>query len=123
MGRENNTMTNYTETADEFIARKLAEVQDGKVVANLNSVANGKVQVKVEARTFLKKGGNNSEVFVYERLRGAWAVGGDEVIAYRIGYYTLNKDGKWICPNAHAIFGSREAEMLSVKALAEGTLL
>jgi hypothetical protein len=62
-------------------------------------------------------------VFVYERLRGAWAVGGDEVIAYRTGYYRLNKDGKWICPNANAISGSREVEMLFVKALTEGTLL
>lgn len=116
-------MAKYTETADEFIAKNLAKIQAGKEVANLDSLANGKVQVKVEARTFLKKGGNNSEVFVYERLRGAWAVGADEVIAYRTAYYTLNKNGKWIRPQANAIFGPREAEMLSVKALAEGTLL
>ncbi|MGI9058702.1 MAG: hypothetical protein ACR2H5_08985 [Ktedonobacteraceae bacterium] len=116
-------MTNHPETPDEFIARNLAKVQAGKEVANLNSQANGEVQVKVEARTFLKKGGNSNELFIYERLRGSWVADAGEVIAYRTAYYTLNNNGKWIRPQANAIFGPREAEMLSVKALAEGTIL
>ena len=113
-------MTNKPLTADEFIKRKLEEVQAGKEVANLNSVENGKVHAKVEARTFLKKGGSTSEVFVYERLCGKWA-GRDELIAYRIGYYT-QINGKWMRPNANALFGEGEVEKLLKKACDEGTV-
>lgn len=120
------------ESAEEFIERRRARIAKNGRISAKDVLQTGKHRYRIEQATFHVQSNNPRKVHSVERIR--WVdftstSGGDprrdhepDELAYRIGYWVVNRAGKWQWGQYSLISPAEDLEVLLEKARSEGTL-
>ena len=118
---------------NEFIKWRRARIAKKPEITAKDVLQTGKHRYRIEATTFHVQSNNRRKVHTVERIR--WeefksTSGGrprrdhkEGELAYRIGYWVVNRAGKWQWGQYSLISPAKDLDDLLKKARHEGTLL